>query len=158
MPTKQQVDELNRNHMCTACNLWACIDQPSKSCCTAAHVITDGSIIISARYKLWFILAFVFVGCNHVTAWLILMSAHICPASCLHFRTSLRSITANRWVHLLWSRHTVWKCWMSWIYVMPYCTLSSVFFINVSSTECTTFRSVSDAFNCVCCLHVIMNV
>lgn len=46
------------------------------------------------------LLLFVFMGCDHVTAWLILMNAHIFPASCLHFRTSLRSITANRWVTL----------------------------------------------------------
>lgn len=105
--TKQKLDELNRYHMRTACNLWACFDQLRKSCLTAARVITDGSIIISVQNKLWFILAFVFVGCNHITAWLILMSAHIFPASCLHFRTSLRSITANRWVPLPWSRHSL---------------------------------------------------
>lgn len=58
-----------------------------------------------------------FMGCCHVTALLILiMSAYIFPASCLHFRTSLWSITANRWVHLQYSPYTdMTFCRSSWI-------------------------------------------
>ena len=65
-------------------------------------------------FKCWisfdsFCCLFFLMGCDHVTALLILMSAYIFPASCLHFRTSLRSITANRWVHLWHSQYTVWS-------------------------------------------------
>ena len=76
----------------------------------AAHVsllLTSSLMDPSSSSPEWALicLLFVFMGCNHVTAWLILMSAYIFPASCLHFRTSLWSITANRWVHLRYNSY-----------------------------------------------------
>lgn len=42
---------------------------------------------------------FVWFGLNSPNCAIIIMSAHIFLASCLRSRTSLWSITANRWVH-----------------------------------------------------------
>lgn len=94
-----------------------------------------------------------FVGCNHVTAWLILMSAHIFPASCLHFRTSLRSITANRWVHLQYSRYTVWNfCRPSWIYVMSYSATSS-YLMCIQQNVQPFVRSQTPLLVCRVCMY-----
>lgn len=77
-----------------------------------------------------------FLGCNHVTALLILMNAYIFPASCLHFRTSLWSITANRWVHLQYSSLTVCKLFHSlWLLqLMSCCIFSYVFLVHLCPT------------------------
>lgn len=99
-----------------------------------------------------------FMGCNHVTAaLLILMSADIFPASCLHFRTSLWSITANRWVHLQYSRYTVWNlCRSLWIqsdfiYVIRHVLWN--FLLNVCPTEYTTCQTVDSLFVCDVCMY-----